>query len=64
MAKIGPYEIVHHTETARPESFVVFWRRNGRVERATHLGKKGGFRTHQEAVEAVTKLVRYGTTHV
>jgi hypothetical protein len=62
--QIGPYQIIEHTETVKPERFVVFWKVNGRVERAGHFGKRGGFRTMTEAVDAVEKTVKYGTTNV
>jgi hypothetical protein len=58
--KIGPYTVIEHTETVKPERFVVFWERNGKTERAEHLGKRGGFRTWEAAVEAATKQHRFG----
>lgn len=59
--QIGPYSIIEHTETVKPERFVVFWNRDGKTERAAHLGKRGGFRTWDAAVEATTKIVRFGS---
>ena len=61
---IGPYEIIHHTETVKPETWVVFIKRDGRLERAVHFGKRGGFKTKEEAIDAVTKTVRFGTIDV
>ncbi len=61
---IGPFEIIEHTETVKPERFIVFVRKNGRLERAAHIGKRGGFRTRIEAIEAATKQAKYGTTNV
>lgn len=58
------YQIVHHTETVKPETWVVFWMRNGRLERAFHLGKRGGFRTKDEAERAVLNATKYGTQNV
>ena len=58
------YQIVHHTETVKPETWVVLWMRNGRLERALHLGKRGGFRTKDEAERAVLNATKYGTQNV
>jgi hypothetical protein len=46
--KIGEYEVLEHTETVKPERFVVF--RGGK--RAFWLGKRGGFLTWDAAVDA------------
>lgn len=62
--KIGNYEVIHHTDTVKPEAFVVFVNKNGKLERVLRVGKRGGFRTKQEAVDAATKLNRFGTTNV
>jgi len=62
--KIGDYEVIHHTETVKPESYIVFVRKNGKLERAVNVGKRGGFKTMQEAVDAATKLHRFGTIKV
>lgn len=61
---ISPYEVIHHTDTVKPEAWVVFVRKNGRLERAAHIGKRGGFRTEREAVDAATKLAKFGTLNV
>jgi len=58
--QIGPYEVMEHTETVHPLRFVVFWKRGNRLEPATHLGKRGRFRTWEAAVEAATKQHRFG----
>lgn len=63
-SKFGAYEVIEHTETVAPERFVVFVNKNGRLERARHLGKRGGFKTHHEAVKAASDTSRYGTTNV
>jgi hypothetical protein len=52
----GQFEIIEHTETVRPERFVVFRKLNGRTERALHLGRRGGFRTMAEATEAIANM--------
>ena len=43
------YQVIHHTETTSQNSWVVFVQKNGRLERAAHLGKRGGFKTQAEA---------------
>lgn len=58
------YEIIHHTETVKPESYVVFQRRDGRLERAIQFGKRGGFRSMVEAETAVFNATKYGTQNV
>ena len=62
--QIGQYEVIHHTDTVKPEAFVVFVRKGGKLERAVNVGKRGGFKTMQEAIDAATKLARFGTTKV
>lgn len=62
--QIGSFEIIHHTDTVRPEAFVVFTKKSGKLERAVQFGKRGGFRSMAEAVDAVTKTVRFGTVNV
>ncbi len=61
--EIGLYTVLEHSETVKPERFIVFWRRNGKTVRAEHLGKRGCFKTWQEAVEATTKLVQFGNAN-
>lgn len=61
---IGQYEVIEHSETVKPERFVVFVRKNNRLERALHLGKRGGFTTWDAAVEAAFDSHTYGTTNV
>lgn len=56
---MGSYFVEHHTETVKPESFVVFCRANGKIERALHLGKRGGFKTRDEADRAAVNANRY-----
>jgi hypothetical protein len=54
--KIGKYTVLEHTETVSPYRFVVFQLVNGRSERVKAIGKRGGFRTLNEACLAATKL--------
>jgi len=61
---VGQFEVIEHTETVKAERFVVFIRKNNRLERATHLGKRGGFKTWDAAVDAATRQHRFGTTNV
>lgn len=62
--QIGPFEVIEHTETVKPERFIVFVRKNNQLERAAHLGKRGGFKTWEAAVEAASKKSRFGTVDV
>lgn len=57
------YEVMH-METVKPEAHVVFVRKNGKLERALHLGKRGGFKTREEALRAVHNAEHYGTQNV
>mgnify|MGYP003441632709 FL=1 len=58
------YEVIHHTDTVKPEAWVVFVRKNGKLERAVHLGKRGGFKTRVEADTAAFSAEHYGTQAV
>lgn len=58
------FEVIHHTETVKLEKWVVFVRKNGRLERAAHLGKRGGFKTQDEANRAAFNANKYGTQNV
>ena len=58
------YQIIQHTETTKPETWVVFWLKDGKLQRATHLGKRGGFRTKEAAERAVLNATKYGTQNV
>jgi hypothetical protein len=58
------FEVIHHTETVKPEAWIVFVRKNGKLERAAHLGKRGGFKTKAEAETAAFNAERYGTQNV
>lgn len=60
--QIGPFTVYHHTETTSAFSYVVFVTRT--MERAVHLGKRGGFKTWEAAVEAAAKQAKYGTQNV
>ncbi len=59
---IGPFTVLHHTETTSAFSYVVFITRT--MERAANLGKRGGFKTWAAAVEAATNQAKYGTQNV
>ena len=58
------FKVIHHTETVKPEKWVVFVHKNGRFERAAHLGKRGGFKTQAEADRAAFNANKYGTQNV
>ena len=58
------YEVIHHTETVKAETWVVFVRRNGKLERATNFGKRGGFHTQAEAETAILNATKYGSQNV
>lgn len=60
--QIGPFTVLHHSETTSAFSFVVFVTRT--MERAISLGRRGGFKTWDAAVEAATKQAKYGTQNV
>jgi hypothetical protein len=44
--------------------FIVFVKRNGREERATHLGNKARFKSLYEAQDAIYNAEQYGTQKV
>lgn len=60
--QIGPFTVLHHTETTSAYSYVVFITRT--MERAANLGKRGGFKTLDAAVEAANKQAKYGSQNV
>lgn len=56
---------IYNNESAKGLPYIVFWTRpDGCTERAAHLGKRGTFKTLDEAKTAVTNAVRYGTQNV
>lgn len=57
------YTILNN-ESAKGLPFIVFWTRNGITERALHLGKRGTFRSLEEAKTAVFNATHYGTQNV
>ena len=57
------YTILNN-ESAAELAYIVFWTRNGKTERARHLGKRGTFKTYQEAEQAVHNAANYGTQKV
>ena len=59
---VGPFTVLHHTETTSEFSYVVFVTRT--MERAASLGKRGAFKTWAAAVEAATNQAKYGTQSV
>ena len=58
------YEVIHHTETTAALTWVVFVNRNGKLERATHLGRRGAFATKEAAERAAFNETKYGTQNV
>ena len=42
-----------NSESAKDLPYIVYWTRDGKTERAKHLGKKGQFKTLKEAQDAV-----------
>lgn len=60
--QIGPYTVLHHSETTSEYCYVVFISRT--MKRAVNLGKCGGFKTWAAAEEAATKQAKYGTQNV
>jgi hypothetical protein len=55
---------IFNNESAKGLPYIVFWTRNGQTERAAHLGKRGEFKTLEEAQRAVENATRYGTQKV
>jgi hypothetical protein len=51
-------------ESAKGLPVIVFWTRDGKTERAAHLGKRGTFKTFEEAKRAVHNATHYGTQSV
>jgi hypothetical protein len=64
MTPVDLYEVIHHTETTAALTWVVFVNRNGKLERATHLGKRGAFATREAAERAALNATQYGTQNV
>lgn len=63
----GRMEMNYHifnNESAKGLPYIVFMTRDGKTERAKHLGKRGEFRTLAEAQKAVHDITKYGTTNV
>lgn len=60
--QIGPFTVLHHTETTGSFNYVVFV--TSTMQRAANLGKRGGFKTWEAAVDAATKQAKYGTQNV
>ncbi len=57
------YSILNN-ESATELPYIVFWTRSGKTERAKHLGKRGTFKTYQEAEQSVHNAAHYGTQKV
>ena len=55
---------IFSNENARELPVIVFWTRDGKTERAAHLGKRGCFKTFDEAKRAVHNATHYGTQNV
>jgi hypothetical protein len=51
-------------ESAKGLPVIVFLTRNGKTERAAHIGKRGTFKTFEEAKRAVENVTRFGTVNV
>lgn len=63
----GDYAVVDGAEVlGAPTGFrwMVFVRKNGRLERAKHLGRKSFFKSKEEADTAAFNARRYGTQNV
>ena len=58
------YEVVDFAEAMAPYRWMVMVKKNGRLERAKHLGKRGSFKTREEAETAAYNANRYGTQNV
>jgi hypothetical protein len=58
-----PYSI-YNNESAKGLPFIVFMTRDGKTERAKHIGKRGEFKTLAEAQKAVHDITKYGTINV
>lgn len=58
------YEVIQNTDIATAGPWMVFVRKNGRLERAKHLGKRGSFQTREEAETAALNANRYGSQNV
>lgn len=55
---------IYNNESAKGLPFIVFFTRDGKTERAKHIGKRGEFRTLADAQKAVHDITKYGTTNV
>lgn len=55
---------IYNNESAKGLPYIVFWTRNGKTERAAHLGNRGTFKTLAEAKTAVHNALHYGTQNV
>ena len=52
------------SEDANSLPYIVYMTRNGKTERAKHIGKRGQFKTLEEAKQAVFNITHYGQENV
>jgi len=55
---------IYNNESAAGLPYIVFVTRNGKTERALFIGKRGTFKTYEEAERAVYNQTHYGTQNV
>ena len=58
------YEVIQNTDIANVGPWIVYVKKNGRLERAKHLGKRGGFNTQEDAERAAFNANKYGAQNV
>lgn len=58
------YEVIQNTDIATAGPWLVFVKKNGRLERAKHLGKRGSFQSREDAERAALNANKYGTQNV
>ena len=58
------YEVIQNTDIATAGPWLVYVTKNGRLERANHLGKRGSFTSREEAERAAFNANKYGSQNV
>ncbi len=58
------YEVVQNTDSATAGAWLVYVKKNGRLERAMHLGKRGSFDSREAAEIAAYNANKYGSQNV
>jgi hypothetical protein len=58
------YEVIQNTDIATAGPWLVFVKKNGRLERAKHLGKRGSFQSREDAERAALNANKYGSQNV